>query len=73
MKPAWSPAIVMYCMTTALSPAQPVAKVESTVDVPGARLVVSSWGAGEPVVALPGRGLDTNWFGAVAPRIAASG
>lgn len=75
MKPNWIPAVVkctivvMYCMTNAFSWAQQV----TTVGIPGATLVVSSWGAGDPVVALPGRGLDTTWFSAVAPRIASSG
>lgn len=60
-------------MAVALSAAQPLTKSELTVDVPGAKLVVASWGSGEPVVALPGRGMDTTWFTAVAPRIASSG
>lgn len=64
---------ITYSMTLALSVAQPLTKTEITVDVPGAKLVVASWGSGEPVVALPGRGLDTTWFTAVAPRIASSG
>ncbi len=60
-------------MAVALSAAQPSTSTELTVAVPGATLVATSWGAGEPVVALPGRGMDTTWFAAVAPRIAASG
>ena len=44
-----------------------------TVDVPRATLVVTSWASGQPIAPLPGRGLDTTSFTAVAPRIASSG
>lgn len=67
-------AVAVACgIAVALTAAQPLTKSELTVDIPGAKLVVASWGTGEPVVALPGRGMDTAWFTAVAPRVASSG